>query len=176
MFEYLNFIKNDVEEFFIAYDEYGCTRKGFLGALEFDFERFLNTKAILQNNNDPKTKKADEIFQNIKNDKAVEIENSEIKSFIRQDEMIANAVNTINELLNNPLNKLKPSDIAIITPNIDDYLKIQLDKIKAPVQYLSGSEKLCEVPDRRTGGVHEELRYEAFTCGASWGHGQPVPV
>ncbi len=146
LFEYLNFIKNDVEEFFIAYDEYGCTRKGFLGALEFDFERFLNTKAILQNNNDPKTKKADEIFQNIKNDKAVEIENSEIKSFIRQDEMIANAVNTINELLNNPLNKLKPSDIAIITPNIDDYLKIQLDKIKAPVQYLSGSEKLSKNP------------------------------
>ena len=155
LFEYLNFIKNDIEEFFIAYDEYGCTRKGFLGALEFDFERFLNTKATpdgtsytsnTPNIEDLKTKKANEIFQNIKNNEAVEIENSEIKSFIRQDEMISDTVDKINELLNDPLNKLKPSDIAIITPNIDDYLKIQLDKIKAPVQYLSGSEKLSKNP------------------------------
>ena len=47
LFQYLNHIKKDVKEFFIAYDEFGCTRKGFLGALEFDFERFLNEKPVI---------------------------------------------------------------------------------------------------------------------------------
>ena len=60
--------------------------------------------------------------------------------------MIPKTVNRINELLLNPKNRLKPSDIAIVTPNIDDYLKFQLEKIKAPVQYLSGSEKLSKNP------------------------------
>ncbi len=59
LFQYLSYIKKDVKEFFIAYDEFGCTRKGFLGALEFNFERFLDEKpAILTSNAD---KKADEI-------------------------------------------------------------------------------------------------------------------
>lgn len=156
-FEYLTHIKNDIKEFFIAYDEFGCTRKGFLGALEFDFERFLDEKPVPVSNfsNMPaknphpgpdKTKTANEIFYSIKASKEISLENSEIKSFIRQDEMVEDAINTINALLSDPLNKLKPSDIAIITPNVDDYLKIQLQKLSYPVQYLSGSEKLSKNP------------------------------
>ena len=146
LFEYLKFIKKDIKEFFIAYDEFGCTRKGFLGALEFDFERFLGEKPVYSSMDNFKTKKADEIFYSIKGGESVLIENSFKKSFIRQDEMTDETVSKINTLLSDPLNKLKPSDIAIVTPNIDDYLKIQLEKIKAPVQYLSGSEKLSKNP------------------------------
>lgn len=146
LFEYLKFIKKDVKEFFIAFDEFGCTRKGFLGALEFDFERFLDEKPLSVYMDNIKTKKADEIFDLIKKDTPVFIENSFKESFIRQDEMIFETVKRINELLSNPKNRLKPSDIAIVTPNIDDYLKFQLEKIKAPVQYLSGSEKLSKNP------------------------------
>ena len=146
LFEYLKFIKKDINEFFIAYDEFGCTRKGFLGALEFDFERFLGEAPVSASVDNLKTKKADEIFNSVKKNEPVLIENSRLQSFIRQDEMISKTVNRINELLLNPKNRLKPSDIAIVTPNIDDYLKFQLEKIKAPVQYLSGSEKLSKNP------------------------------
>ncbi len=142
LFQYLNHIKKDIKEFFIAYDEYGCTRKGFLGALEFDFERFLNEKPIILNKNN----KADEIFRSIKIQNPVIIENSTIESFIRADEMVDYTIEKINSLLLNSENKLSPSDISIITPNINDYLKIQLEKINAPVKYLSGSEKLAQNP------------------------------
>jgi len=145
LFQYLNHIKNDIKEFFIAYDELGCTRKGFLGALEFDFERFLDEKPVILTPS-IKDKKADEIFNSIKAETPVLIENSTLKSFIRQDEMIEDVIQKINALLSDPKNKLSPSDIAIITPNIDDYLKIQLDKINYPVKYLSGSEKLSDNP------------------------------
>ena len=146
LFEYLTFIKNDIKKFFIAYDEYGCTRKGFLGALEFDFENFTGEKPIQNNNDTAKTKKANEIFCLIKKNEPVLVENSELQTFIRQDEMIKKTVDKINILLSDPKNKLKPSDISIVTPNIDDYLKIQLKSIKVPIQYLSGSEKLSKNP------------------------------
>ncbi len=144
-FEYLNHIKNDIKEFFIAYDDLGCTRKGFLGALEFDFERFLDEKPILAPK-DTKTIIANEIFRSIKNNAQIGLQNSEIESFIRQDEMISKTVEKINTLLSDHNLRLNPSDIAIVTPNIDDYLKIQLEKIRAPIQYLSGSEKLSKNP------------------------------
>jgi len=145
LFEYLTHIKNDIKEFFIAYDPLGCTRKGFLGALEFDFEKFTGEKAS-RPAHDKKTEKALEIFTSVKSDKPFTLENTEIKSFVRHDEMVDDAVKKINELLSNPKNRLKPSDIAIVTPNIDDFLKIRLEKIKAPLQYLSGSEKLSKNP------------------------------
>ena len=75
LFEYLTFIKNDIKKFFIAYDEYGCTRKGFLGALEFDFENFTGEKPIQNNNDTAKTKKANEIFCLIKKNEPVLVEN-----------------------------------------------------------------------------------------------------
>ncbi len=144
LFQYLSFIKKDIKEFFIAYDEFGCTRKGFLGALEYNFERFLDEKPIILNSSFDK--KADEIFHSIKNQTPVSIENSIMKSFIRADEMVDKVVDEINNLLSNPKNRLHPSDIAIVTPNIDNYLKMQLDKINFRVNYLSGSEKLAQNP------------------------------
>ena len=145
LFQYLNHIKKDVKEFFIAYDEFGCTRKGFLGALEFDFERFLNEKPVILKPSF-KDKKADEIFTAVKNETPVLIENSIKKSFIRQDEMIEDVINQITALLSNPKNRLQPSDISIITPNIDNYLKMQFGKLNYPVKFLSGSGKLSHNP------------------------------
>ncbi len=155
LFQYLSYIKKDVKEFFIAYDEFGCTRKGFLGALEFNFERFLDEKpAILTSNAD---KKADEIYNSVKNQNPVSIENSTIESFIRADEMFEYTVSAINSLLSDPKNRLRPSDIAIVTPNIDDYIKIQLKKLNYPVKYLSGSEKLSHNPV--IGSILEILKF-----------------
>ncbi len=145
LFQYLSHIKKDIKEFFIAYDEYGSSRKGFLGAIEYNFEHFLNEKPLILPQMQ-KDKKADEIFHNIKNNTPVLIENSIIKSFIREDEMIDEVIQNINSLLSNPKNRLNPKDIAIVTPNIDNYLKIQLEKINAKVRFISGSEKLSQNP------------------------------
>lgn len=145
LFQYLNHIKKDIKEFFIAYDEFGSSRKGFLGAIEYNFEHFLNEKPLILPRTQ-KDEKADEIFHSIKNNTPVLIKNSIIKSFIREDEMIDDVIRKINSLLPDPKNKLAPHDIAIVTPNIDNYLKIQLEKINAKVRFISGSEKLSNNP------------------------------
>ncbi len=155
LFQYLTHIKKDAKKFFIAYDEFGCTRKGFLGALEFDFERFLGEKPVILTSN--ADKKADKIYSSVKNQTSVSIENSTIKSFIRADEMLEYTVSEINSLLSDLKNRLQPSDIAIVTPNIDDYLKIRLKKLNYPVKYLSGSEKLSHNPV--IGSILEILKF-----------------
>ena len=42
LFAYLNYIKSTVREFFIGYDILGSSRLGYLGAINIDFEKFLN--------------------------------------------------------------------------------------------------------------------------------------
>lgn len=148
LFQYLSHIKPDVKEFFIAYDKFGCTRKGFLAALEYNFEGFTGEKAIAaEKTNKEKSEKALSIFTSVKANRTFKLENIKIESFIREDEMVKKAVETINLLLADIKKRIKPSDIAIVTPNIDNCLKVLLEKIKAPLNYLSGSEKLTKDPD-----------------------------
>ena len=67
IFDYLNFIKKDVKEFFIATDKKGGSRVGYLCAQDTDFEAFLcETPIVLEDD-----KKGDEIYDNISNNSPV---------------------------------------------------------------------------------------------------------
>ena len=137
IFDYLNFIKKDVKEFFIAADKKGGSRVGYLCAQDSDFEAFLcETPIILEDD-----KKGDEIYNNISNNSPVVLENLKNKEFIRADEMAEYLINSVNSLLDK---SVKPSDILIVIPENDQFLKFYLDKINSEINFITGSEKIEE--------------------------------
>ena len=137
IFDYLNFIKKDVKEFFIATDKKGGSRVGYLCAQDTDFEAFLcETPIVLEDD-----KKGDEIYDNISNNSPVILENLKNKEFIRADEMAEYLVNSVNLLLDK---SVKASDILIVIPENDQFLKFYLDKIKSEINFITGSEKIEE--------------------------------
>lgn len=137
IFDYLKFIKKDVKEFFIATDKKGGSRVGYLCAQDTDFEAFLcETPIVLEDD-----KKGDEIYDNISNNSPVILENLKNKEFIRADEMAEYLVNSVNSLLDK---SVKASDILIVIPENDQFLKFYLDKIKSEINFITGSEKIEE--------------------------------
>lgn len=143
VFEYLKYIKDEIREFFIAQDPLGSSRLGYLSATIVDFEKFLEQKPIDLRENSEKLKIAKRVFDCVKNKKVFCEKNTIVKSFIRRDEMIFNTVEEIKTLIKNGV---KPSDIAVVTPLTDDYLRFCFKKIKQDVFFLSGSEKLNQNP------------------------------
>ncbi len=132
---YLNHIKPSTKEFFIGYDSRGSTRLGYLGAINIDYEKFLNEKAIVI---EPQKKEL-EVLSCIKNSCEIDLDNIKTNSFLKRNDMIDNVVKEIKALIrkDTPL-----SEIAIITPLADEYLKAALDKTGLKFNYLTKNEKL----------------------------------
>lgn len=143
VFEYLKFIKKEIKEFIIAQDPCGSSRLGYLSAAHINFEEFLKEKAVDLRASRPNEKTALEVFYTVKNKKAFSSGSTESESFIRRDEMITGAINKIQKLIKSGI---KPSDIALVTPVADEYLRHCFKKIKQNVFFLSGSEKLNQNP------------------------------
>lgn len=138
-FAYLEYIKPTVREFFIGYDSLGSSRLGYLGAINIDFEKFLNKKALVPFEDNKKIINAKKILENVRADKEIELENIKTKSFLKRNEMIEDVLLNIKNLINNGT---KPSEIAIITPNSDDFLKTTLEKSGFKFNFLTKNEKL----------------------------------
>lgn len=138
-FAYLEFIKPTVKEFFVGYDSLGSSRLGYLGAINIDFEKFLNKKALVPFEDNKKIINAKKILENVRSDKEIELENIKTKSFLKRNEMIEDVLLNIKNLINNGT---KPSEIAIITPNSDDFLKTSLEKSGFKFNFLTKNEKL----------------------------------
>lgn len=141
LFDYLKYIKNDVKEFFIAYDTKGTSRMGHLCASENNFELFLNETPIILDKKNDKNETADLIFENIRNQKPQELNEIKEFDFVRADEMIENIVNKINFLIDKGND---PGEILAVIPENDPYLKLYLSKINAKINFITGSEKLEE--------------------------------
>ncbi len=134
--EYLKYIKDDVKEFYVFYDDKGASREGYLAAANEDFEKLLNEKA---QKIDEDTTLEDRLFYSIKNEEKFEDEKIILKDFIGRDAMIKDVIDKINELLKNGV---KLSEISIIMPETDSIIKFYLSKINKKIYYLTGSEKL----------------------------------
>ena len=140
--EYLKFIKPDVKEFFIGYDSCGSSRLGYLGAINVDFEEFLCEKAKNIQKNDKKSNSAKILFNLIQSSKPVNIvEFDDIKafSFLKRNEMIDDVISKIKKLIKNGA---KISEIAIVTPVCDEFLKAGLLKSGLEFNFLTKNEKL----------------------------------
>jgi len=135
---YLEYIKPSVEKFYIAYDEFGSSRLGYLGAININFEKFLNEKAIkLKENN--KNKIAKTILNSIKEDKLIDIDLISTKSFLKRNEMLMCVLKDIKTLIKQGI---KPSEIALVTPISDEFLKSELMNSGFNFNFLTKNEKL----------------------------------
>ena len=136
---YLEYIKPSVKQFYIGYDYLGSSRLGYLGAINIDFEKLLGEKALKVEENNLKTNNAKNILDNIRQDKPVELDNIKTKSFLKRNEMIDCVIEDITKLINKGI---KPSDISVITPLCDEFLKNSFEKTGFNFTFLTKNEKL----------------------------------
>lgn len=141
--EFLAFLKPQLKDYIIVFDNLGSTRCGYLSAdlsCKDELKKiFPDTITELKSDN----KNAECIFHNILEDKNNKIDNLISFSFSKRAEMIDSLIKKINFLIEQGVNY---SDITIISPIIDDVLKLSLiEKIpSANIQILSGSQKLID--------------------------------
>lgn len=152
-FDYLKEIKPNTKEFFIAKDSYGASRMGYLSAANIDFEKFLNQKAIELDPQNKKRETAIELFLKVNNNEQFYQKDVEIKTFVKNNEMLEDLKKELHALLKNGTS---PNEIAIAIPQTDEYFRHSLNTLKYDFFYLSGSEKLNE--NQTIGAIIELLK------------------
>ena len=126
----LNFIKSlkpQLKEWMIAYDSDGASRCGYLSAYKtavVEFEKIFNEKPTVLCVDDEWQKNADITYNNILSKNKTKLSDFEIKSAVKRLDMLDLAFSEIKKLLDC---KVKPSDILIVTPLVDEMLKMSLD-------------------------------------------------
>ena len=144
-FDFIEYLTPQLKDVFIAFDAKGASRAGYLSADKtavWKFEELFNQKAEKLQSENPLSQDAEIIFSNITEGKKSELKHFSIQSPSKRASMIESALKTINELISK---NVKPKDISIITPVIDDMLKFSLkENLHTGLIFLSGSEKLIQ--------------------------------
>ncbi|MFA7658942.1 MAG: ATP-dependent helicase [Candidatus Gastranaerophilaceae bacterium] len=138
--DFIKFLKPQLKDVFVAYDEAGGSRLGYLSADKtagFELEKLFEEK-------DAKSEMAEEAEQN---SILVTQAPGHLATLSKRAGMLDSGINEIKKLINNGI---KPSEIAIVTPIVDDMLRFCLkDNLKsdwANIIFLSGSEKIIQNP------------------------------
>lgn len=144
-FDFISYLAPQLTDVFIAFDEKGASRTGYLSAdrtAVWKFEELFNQKAEKLTSENLLAKDAETLFSNITENKTDTLENFSLQSPSKRASMIDEAIKQIKELL---AKNVLPSEISIITPVIDDMLKFSLkENIHTNLMFLSGSEKLIQ--------------------------------
>ena len=144
-FDFISHLAPQIKEAFIAFDEKGASRAGYLSAdrtAVWKFEDLFNEKVQKLTSENIMFKDAENLFSNITKGEITPLENFSLQSPSKRASMIDAAIKQIKELLNK---NILPSEISIITPVIDDMLKFSLkENIHTNLMFLSGSEKLIQ--------------------------------
>lgn len=153
-FDFIQFIKPQLKDTFIAYDKDGGSRLGYLSAdkkAAYEFERIFAKEEESAIHYLPFTTHladdAQTIFNNVIEDKYDKLKNFSLLSYSKRAQMLDNALLEIKTLIKSGI---KPSEISIVTPVVDDMLKFCLkENLKmnwVNLLFLSGSEKLAQNP------------------------------
>lgn len=144
-FDFISYLAPQLSDVFIAFDEKGASRTGYLSAdrtAVWKFEELFNQNAEKLTSENRLAKDAETLFSNITKNKTDTLENFSLQSPSKRASMIDEAIKQIKELL---AKNVLPSEISIITPVIDDMLKFSLkENIHTNLMFLSGSEKLIQ--------------------------------
>lgn len=148
-FDFIKHLMPQLKEVAIAFDKKGASRTGYLSAdrtAVWEFEKLFNEPVISLDSSSKLKFDAENLFKNVTEEKSEILENFSLQSPSKRAKMIDLAVNQINALLKA---KVKPHEISIVTPVIDDMLKFSLKqsiKNHTNLLFLSGSEKLIQNP------------------------------
>jgi len=146
-FNFIENIRPQLKDFYIAFDSKGASRIGYLSAYKtavWEFEELFREPVIKIDNQTKLKFDAENLYKNITENKTEILENFTTQSPSKRSKMIELACVKINNLLKENVN---PSEISIVTPVIDEVLKFGLRENinrSANLIYLSGSEKLIQ--------------------------------
>lgn len=144
-FDFITHLAKQLKDVFIAFDRDGGSRTGYLSADKnavWEFEQLFKQRAESVETHTRLKTDARTLFDNVVNDKAEKLKYFSVQSPSKRAKMIDLAVSKIDELQKK---NIKPCEISIITPVIDDMLKFSLkENLNADLMFLSGSEKLAQ--------------------------------
>lgn len=148
IWDFINYLKPQLKDIFIAYDKNGASRCGYLSAYKtsvFKFEELFEQRAITLASTGEIASEAEILFENIKENKKSSLKSLSLDNNLKRLDMIDSVLNKIQELLKSGV---KPEQISIISPTIDNALKFPINEalglLGIGYQIISGSEKLCE--------------------------------
>lgn len=147
-FDFISYLKPQLQNCLIACDRHGSSRSGYLSADKNIYskltELFANEIEKIDTQS-PLAEDADVLYRNVIQNEVSRLEHFSFLSPSKRATMIDLAVLKVEDLLRQGY---KPSDIVIISPIIDDMLRFCLkEKVQnANLLFLSGSEKLVQNP------------------------------
>ncbi|MBR1943108.1 UvrD-helicase domain-containing protein [bacterium] len=147
-FDFISSLKPQLTDIFVGCDSNGSSRTGYLSAdknIYIKFENLLNCEAKKLSYCSKMAEDAENLYSNILGKSSCRLKYFSHISPSKRATMIDLAALRVEDFLKAGF---KPSDIAIITPTVDDMLKFSLkEKIKnSNLLFLSGSEKLIQNP------------------------------
>lgn len=144
-FDFIKYLSKQLKDVFICFDEKGASRTGYLSADKsavWKFSKLFNQKVQNLQSTNKLSCDAQVIFNNVCENKTDILKYFSVKSLSKRASMIDDAITQIKYLFKK---NIKPYEISIITPIIDDMLKFSLqENLKCNFLYLSGSEKLIQ--------------------------------
>lgn len=147
--DFLKHLTPQLKDIFIAYDEVGGSRLGYLSADKqavYQFETLFSQKATEISAKTPLKEDAQTIFDNVVEQKNTKLKNFSLLSFSKRAQMLDSGVEEIKKLIDKGI---KPCEISVITPVIDDMFKFCLKEgvgSASNIISLSGSEKIIQNP------------------------------
>ena len=144
-FDFIEFIAPQLKDVFIAFDENGASRSGYLSADKtavWKFEELFKQKAEKIKSGNIMQLDAQNLFANVKEGEFNVLQNFSSQSPSKRAAMVEAAVSKIKELFEK---NIKPFEISIITPIVDEMLKFSLkENLNTNLMFISGSEKLIQ--------------------------------
>lgn len=144
-FDFISYLAPQLKDVFIAFDEKGASRTGYLSAdrtAVWKFEDLFNQKAQKLVSQNKLSADAENLYSNTTENKSENLENFSLQSPSKRASMIDDAIKQISCLF---AKNIQPCEISIITPVIDDMLKFSLkENLHCNLVFLSGSEKLIQ--------------------------------
>ncbi len=145
--DFIEYLSKQLTDAYITVDPLGSSRCGYLSADKNNLAKltqmFQGTEHITLEDT-YKSADAQKLFDNVYNNETNVLTSFAYSSFAKRSAMIEEALNKVKKLVSN---MVRPSEIAIISPVIDDMLKFSLReglKNNINLLYLSGSEKLIQ--------------------------------
>lgn len=152
--DFIKYLAPQLKDVFIAYDKDGSSRSGYLSADKnacFEFEKLFTKNGVetIQESIIPKDSSlfndATILFENVIEQKSSKLNNFSLSSISKRAQMLDVGIENIKKLIDNGV---KPFEIAIVTPIIDDILKFCLKEGLGEnnLVFLSGNEKIIQNP------------------------------
>lgn len=142
-YDFISYLKPQLKDFYIAYDYVGATRLGYLSANKnTNYIELFGQDAIKLKTRSKLIEDAGILYQNVTEEKRLTPKNIKKFSKLTRQQMLD--MKDVKELL---LQGIKPKEIVIITPIIDNTLRFSVKEILGSLcnpMFLSGSEKLIK--------------------------------